>query len=254
MSSWSEEKRMPSARAPIALAILGLAVAAAPARADDASDLKNQVVVFGGVSILDATRTYGWSWGPGYPGFPGWPGSPRGVRTDRFPDLEVTASMSLGNSAVFGARYSRYVKDRLAVEIDVAVAPGHDLSPDGELCLDGRCFGSGDFGSMGVRPPGGLGRWGDQTVTAWQYGGGLAYDITGGEVRPVVVFGAGGASWSGSGESETDFELRFGAGLKILFGRVGGRVDVIDHLVLDHFLSGKSEHDLHVTAGLLVRF
>jgi hypothetical protein len=29
---------------------------------------------------------------------------------------------------------------------------------------------------------------------------------------------------------------------------------VIDHLVLDHFLSGRSEHDIHVTAGLLVGF
>jgi hypothetical protein len=73
-------------------------------------------------------------------------------------------------------------------------------------------------------------------------------------VRPVLVFGAGGVSWSGSERTETDFELRFGAGLKILFGKVGARIDVIDHLVLDHFLSGKSEHDIQVTAGLLVAF
>jgi hypothetical protein len=48
--------------------------------------------------------------------------------------------------------------------------------------------------------------------------------------------------------------LRFGGGLKILFGRVGARVDVVDNLVLDQFLSGKTEHDVHATAGLLVRF
>ncbi len=69
-----------------------------------------------------------------------------------------------------------------------------------------------------------------------------------------MTFGAGGATWNGSGRTETDFELRFGAGLKILFGDLGARVDVVDHLVLDHFLSGKSEHNIQVTAGFLIGF
>ena len=93
-----------------------------------------------------------------------------------------------------------------------------------------------------------------RSVTAWHYGGGLTYDITGGDVRPFVIFGAGGVSYSGAGESSTDFALRFGAGLKIYFGRMGARVDVVDHLVTDHFLSGEAEHDIHATAGFLVRF
>jgi hypothetical protein len=243
-----------SVRALIAIITLALPLAANPAAADDASDFQNQLVVFGGMSILDASRTSTTTWRPDFPGFPGWPGRP-GFGSGRFPEIEVRTSTSLGNSVVFGARYSRYVKDRLAVEADIAVGPSHDLKPDGEVCFEGRCFGGGDFDRFPVRPPGGdLDRWRGQSVTAWQYGGGLAYDITGGDVRPVIVFGAGGASWSGSGRTETDFELRFGAGLKILFGRVGARVDVIDHLVLDHFISGKSEHNLHVTAGLLVGF
>jgi hypothetical protein len=29
---------------------------------------------------------------------------------------------------------------------------------------------------------------------------------------------------------------------------------VTDHLVVDHFLTGGSEHDLHATAGFLVEF
>jgi len=73
-------------------------------------------------------------------------------------------------------------------------------------------------------------------------------------MRPFVIFGAGGVSYSGAGEASTDFVLRFGAGLKILFGRVGARVDVVDHLVTDHFLTGDAEHDIHATAGFLVRF
>ncbi len=239
------------------LAVLLLAVA--PLGADDDTESKNQIVVFGGVSILDASEDTTYSWplpldgGRGIPGWPGgfpWPGPGRDLRVD------IQTRTSLGNSVLFGFRYSRYLKGRLAVEADLAIGPSHDLETDGELCVSDRCFGAGGLSRIpGVRPPDiefprGTGR----RITGWRYGGGLAYDITGGDVRPVLVFGAGGVSWSGSGRSETDFELRFGAGLKILFGQIGARVDVIDHLVLDHFLSGKSEHDIHITAGLLVGF
>jgi hypothetical protein len=29
---------------------------------------------------------------------------------------------------------------------------------------------------------------------------------------------------------------------------------VVDHLVLDQFVSGKAEHDVHATGGVLIRF
>jgi hypothetical protein len=247
---------MPAPRLHSCLALLLTLFFGAPAVADDADTgdtPKNQLVVFGGYSILDATTesSYRFPSGPDFPGFPGLPGR---FRPGRIPDFEIGTTTSLGNSALFGVRYSRYLKDRLAVEADFQVAPTHDLGTEGEICVSGRCFGSGGFDQL----PG----FGSQSrrlaegrrVTAWQYGAGLAYDITGGDVRPVVLFGAGGATWSGSGRTETDFELRFGAGLKVLFGRVGARVDVVDHLVLDHFLSGKSEHNVQVTAGFLVGF
>lgn len=249
-----------AARAFIVFTALLVAAPAAAGESSDPAEMPNQIVVFGGVSILDASRSSTSSWTPdlpgfpGFPGFPDFPGFPGGFRPGRFPDIEIRTGTSLGDSAVFGARYSRYVKDRLAVEADVSVGPGHDLRTDGELCVGGRCFGGGDFGGRLGIPGGDLDRRRGQSVTAWQYGAGLAYDITGGDVRPVVIFGAGGASWSGAGRSETDFELRFGAGLKILFGRIGARVDVIDHLVLDHFLSGRSEHNVQVTGGFLVGF
>jgi len=233
----------------------GLALlAAAPALAADgpSAEPKSEIVVFGGASILDASRNQDMT-----VGVPGWMGD----RWPGFPDVQVRTDTSLGGSALFGARYSRYVKGRLAVEADLAVAPTHDLQAGGAICLDGRCFGGAEAGR--VRGPWGQGPgrgdldFGDlrsRNLTAWHYGAGLAYDITGGDVRPVVIFGAGGVSYSGARESSTDFALRFGAGLKVLFGRVGGRVDVVDHLVTDHFLTGKAEHDIHATAGFLVRF
>ena len=223
-------------------------LAAVPAFATDppAAEPKSEIVVFGGASILDAARNQERAIGmPGRPGLPG---------------IQVRTEASLGSSALFGARYSRYVKGRLAVEADLAVAPTHDLQAGGEVCLAGRCFGGGDVG-RGLPLPGldrgvldNLEGLRSRNVTAWHYGGGLAYDITGGEVRPVVIFGAGGVSYSGARETSTDFALRFGAGLKVLFGRVGGRVDVVDHLVIDHFFTGGAEHDIHATAGFLVRF
>jgi hypothetical protein len=247
---------MPAPRFLKSLVIPLLLFAAAPLAADDDTDSKNQIVVFGGISILDASQEETYRWvlplpgGQGFPRGPGWPGLGRDPRVD------VRARASLGNSALFGVRYSRYIKGRLAVEADLEVAPTHNLETGGDLCISDRCFGQGGWPEIpGLHPPDldfGLGA--GRRLTAWHYGGGLAWDITGGEVRPVLVFGAGGVSWSGSGRTETDFELRFGAGLKILFGRVGARVDVIDHLVLDHYLSGKSEHDIHVTAGLLIGF
>ena len=219
---------------------------------ETAAEAKNEIVVFGGASVLDASREHETT-----VGMPGWGGD----RWPGFPEIQVRTETSLGGSALFGARYSRYVKGRLAVEADLAVAPTHELETGGELCLEGECFGRG----MGARM---RGRWGsgpapsdvdfgggrERNVTAWHYGGGLAYDITGGDVRPFVIFGAGGVSYSGAGNGSTDFALRFGAGLKILFGRVGARVDVVDHLVTEHFMSGDAEHDIHATAGFLVRF
>jgi len=233
-----------------ALALL----AATPALAADAPAAapKNEIVVFGGASILDAGRSRDTT-----VALPGWAGD----RWPGFPNVQFRAEASLGGSALFGTRYSRYVKGRLAVEADLSVAPMHELEAGVELCLDGNCFGSGQGGRM--RGPWGMGPGGEDldfddlpslNQTAWHYGAGLAYDITGGDVRPLVSFGAGGVSYSGGYESSTDFALRFGVGLKVLFGKLGGRVDVVDHLVTDHFLTGDVEHDVHVTAGFLVRF
>jgi len=233
-------------------ATLALVQAAPALRADDeAEDAKNEIVVFGGISLLDASRSSEGTIGADRIDVPAMRGFGRFGRGPlEVPPISFSAETSLGSSALFGARYSRLIKERLAVEADLAVAPTHSLELEGGGCVAGYCVGTGDGG----RGPARAVRLGDRNVTAWHYGAGLAYEITGGDVRPFVLLGAGAATWDGAGATETDFALRFGAGLKILFGRVGARVDVVDHLLLDHFVSGDSEHDVHVTAGLLVRF
>jgi hypothetical protein len=221
------------------LITLALALVVGSAGADDtsATNERNELVVFGGISLVDASRSsqtpidVGNVQLPGMGGFGGRFGRP----PIPIPPVSFESETSLGSSALFGARYSRLIKDRLAVEADLTIAPSHEL--------EGRA-GDGRFEA-------GLG---DRNVTGWHYGAGLAYELTGGDVRPLLLLGGGGVSWDGARAGGTDFVFRFGAGLKILFGRAGARVDVVDHLVLDHFASGKTEHDVHATAGLLVRF
>jgi len=61
-------------------------------------------------------------------------------------------------------------------------------------------------------------------------------------------------SYDGAPGAKTDFTLRFGAGVKVYFGRLGARVDAIDYLVFNNFLTGRDEHDVHITGGAFVRF
>jgi hypothetical protein len=265
------------------LLVLAVASAAAPARADDAGKdpARNEVTVFGGISILDARSSHQATITlpalPGFPGLPGWSGG--GPL-----DIQVGTETSLGNSALVGLRYAFYLRKQLAIEADVAVAPSHDLQGSVDVCGSSRCYGRGDYAGTGtVRafdsamtaffggPMGGRFRgmegmhageghfegghgFGGRSVTAWHYGAGLTYDILGGNVRPFATVGAGGVSYDGGPGTETDFVLRFGGGLKVYFGRFGARVDAVDHLVFNNFLSGRDEHDVHIAGGAFVRF
>src|SRR6185295_12446680 len=109
------------------------------------------------------------------------------------------------SSALIGFRYSRAIKNRLWAEADLEVAPSHDLEARGSVCIEGnRCVGTGDLSRAGGRR--GLPNLPDldfdlgrsRPVTAWHYGAGLAYELTGGDVRPFLTLGAGAVSWSGS--------------------------------------------------------
>ena len=246
--------------------LLALGASTSVARADDtaSAEPKNELVVFGGVSLLDATssteRTVSLAdLGDFVPGRS--PGRPGGI-VPPFPipplSFQVQTGTSIGNSALVGFRYSRAIKKRLWAEADFEVGPSHDLKANGSVCIEGgQCFGSGDFERMGARralPDFNFDGARSRPVTAWHYGAGLAYELTGGDVRPLLILGAGGVSWSGSSEASTSFVLRFGAGLKVNFGRVGFRVEGVDYFIPDMFLNGQSEHDVHVTGGLLVRF
>jgi hypothetical protein len=271
---------MRSRRPSAFLLVAAVATATVPARAEEArlDPARNEVSVFGGISILDA-RTSGQAtitW-PVIPGLPGWPGGAVG-------DLQLGTETKLGNSALVGFRYAFYLRKQLALEADFAAAPSADLRSSVDLCASSRCYGRGDYARAGTGQPfdsamdaffggsmggqfggmygmrGGEGRYGGgcgfggHSVTAWHYGAGLTYDVLGKDVRPFVAVGAGGVSYDGASGASTDFTLRFGAGLKAYFGRLGARVDAMDYVVFDSFLTGRTEHDVHVTGGAFIRF
>ena len=263
--------------------LVAAAATAATARADDANldPARNEVTVFGGISILDARTSQQamvtWPAIPGLPGLPGWPGTGAG-------DIQINTQTRLGNSALIGFRYAFYLRKQLAIEADAEVAPSQDLHSSLDLCGTTGCYGRGDYQRSGNGRPfdsamdaffgsptggqfrgmdgmhGGEGHYGGEfgfgghSVTAWHYGAGLTYDILGGDVRPFVALGAGGVSYDGAPGARTDFTLRFGAGVKVYFGRLGARVDGMDYVVFDNFLTGRTEHDVHVTGGAFIRF
>lgn len=240
---------------------LMLAALATPALAGDAAktEPKNEIVFFGGASILSADRSAEWAVPvPEWPRL--FPGVPRPATT---PQITLGAKSELGSSALLGFRYSRKIKDRLAAEADIAVGPTHDLAITGEACAGrGMCVGGREVmdmargmwgGNAGQGPDFDFGRP-ERRLTAWHYGANLTFDLATGDIRPVLIAGAGGVTWSGSQQTETDLTLRFGAGLKVYFGTLGMRIDAVDYLIPDHFLTGKLENDVHVTAAVLVRF
>ena len=96
--------------------------------------------------------------------------------------------------------------------------------------------------------------FGGQSVTAWHYGAGVTYDVLGGDVRPFVTLGAGAVTYDGARDANTRLRraLRRRAQGVLRPGRP--RIDVVDYLVVDQYLSGDTEHDVHATGGVLVRF
>ncbi len=150
----------------------------------------------------------------------------------------------LGGRSRWGGR-SRLGR-RARLELDFAVAPGHELETGfGFECRGRPCFAEA-----------GLGRFltANRTVPAYQYGLGVAYDLTHGDVRPYLIVGVGGISYDTPDAVKTSFAVTVGAGGRLFFGeRTGVRIEVVDRIVTDNFVTGDVENDLQVVAGFVVR-
>jgi len=223
------------------LLLLGfLMVVAAPAGAQSRgrSD-RNELTVFGGVSLTDLSST-------SRDGPPFLLAAP--FELSILPTIERSAT--LGGSAEFGVRYGRRLSDALTVEGDFSVAPGHDLEerigfgcPPELLCITQPAI-------LVVVPD--ILRT-DQLV-AYHYGGGVRLALTRGSVRPSVVGGLGAVTYDGSRIRETRLAVRVGAGIEATVNSLSTRLEVLDVIVADHFVTGRAEHDVHVRVGVGVRW
>jgi hypothetical protein len=161
-----------------------------------------------------------------------------------------TVSAELGGSAEFGVRYDRYFTDIISAGGDFSIAPSHELStrirfgcPPDRLCIAGE-----------VPAPGLTDRHFGTNVVAYHYGGNVGIDLLRGTLRPAVVAGVGAVSYDGTRASDTQFAFRIGGAFKADAGPVVIRLEGIDVITTDHFVSGQAEHDLHVRVGVGVRW
>jgi hypothetical protein len=174
--------------------------------------------------------------------------------TTIFPGV-VRTEVSFDGSAEFGARYGRYLSDALSISADFSIAPSHKLTqrldfgcPDLRLCI---------LNLPGLPPPGFTLLAPDElttSVVAYHYGGNVNFDLLKGAIRPTVVAGLGAVSYDLGSRTETQFALRVGGGLRADTGPIVIRVEVVDVILADHFVTKQAEHDVHVRVGFGVKW
>jgi len=231
-----------------AAALAVLVLAAGGASAEEARG-RTELTAFFGVSLLDIERTMGAS-GPWFPAF----------------DSRET----LSGSPIVGVRLGRRLGERASLDLEVGVAPSLKIERSGFGCgwefpciLPAYRSSSSASSAFPVPtrvtgavlpliypPPVFTDR--DQRA-AYQYSLGFSYELTGGAARPYLNASLGGATYDGVHGSATDFRLGVGAGVALGTGALRGRIEVVDFITPNHFLTGGTEHDLQVRAGLSVR-
>jgi hypothetical protein len=178
---------------------------------------------------------------------------PAGLRQGVAPSIypgPLTMSAELGGSPEFGLRYDWYLTDIISAGGDFSIAPSHELStrirfgcPADRFCIAGPI--AGEIPVLSDLAVG-------TNVVAYHYGGNVGIDLLRGTLRPTIVAGLGAVSYEGTGH--TQFAVRIGGAFKADAGPVVIRLEGIDVITTDHFVSGQAEHDLHVRVGVGVRW
>lgn len=225
----------------LVLALAGPALAQDPKPSPPPAP-RTEITVYAGASLLDVTSQSVRSFPIPVP-LPFPVSLPVALPVGGF---DLRSSVSLSGSALFGFKVARSIGRRARLELDFAMAPGHELETGFGL----ECGGRPCFEAVGFDRPFTTSR----TVPAYQYGLGVAYDLTRGDVRPYLIVGVGGVSYDTPDAFETSFAVTVGAGARMFFGeKTGIRLEVVDRIVTDSFVTGGVENDLQVVAGFLIR-
>src|SRR5262249_38607114 len=175
---------------------------------------------------------------------PGLPAGP--IRTLLSGSLRLQTHV--GGSMLEGFEVARRVGSRGWIETGLQLAPMHTRrrSVSFECPAEvGALLGAGSLDDALST---------EDRVVAYHYSLGFAYELTRGEVRPFLSAGIGAVTYDIPDDTNTDLAFDVGAGVRLgLSEHVGARLEVLDRIVIDHFLSGRTEHDLHVRAGVTFR-
>jgi hypothetical protein len=219
--------------------VLLLTLAATAAHAQTVG--RNELAVFGGTSLLDAS-TFG-------------PGDPRTLVTQPAvigliypPPFGLYRSM--GGSSELGVRYGRDLSSTLTITGDFSVAPGHELRedisygcPEPLVCIAQPAIGL-------VIP----GYSFTERITAYHYGGGLRLNVRPGVLTPSVIAGIGGVTFAGAHHRRSDLTVRVGGALTAAVRNLTTSLEIVDTIVADHYVTNAAEHDVHVRVGFGVRW
>jgi hypothetical protein len=160
----------------------------------------------------------------------------------------IQAHDRMGASFLQGFQISRRLARRGWLEGEFLIAPAHTRRRTTSFRCPAEVCALAGLSSLGDALAN------EERVTAYHYGLGFAYELARGEVRPFLSVGAGAVTYDVPREGGTSFAFDVGVGARLSFGeRIGGRIEVVDRVVPDHFLSGATEHDVQVRAGAVFR-
>jgi hypothetical protein len=203
-----------------------------------AAEGKVEVTILGGASVLDVTQDVQ---------TPICLACLTPVPAEAFPpllppDFQTARRVSLGGGFLLGFRVGYDLSAQIQLEAGFAVEPSRTQRTE----VTFRCLGGQPCPFLAIRPL-------QDKVASFDYDAALLYHLGGSKLRPFLLAGFGGISFDAPDRVRTNFAFNFGGGVKLSLGRVGARLEANDQLVLDHYLTGRTEHDLRVRAGLSFR-
>lgn len=229
------------------LAVAALAVAATPLAAQPApSDPRYEVTLVFGASLLsaesDSAQPLPFDSLQTFEAL-----LPAGTLRRLLPSA-IEAHDRMGASFLQGFQISRRLARRGWLEGEFVIAPAHTRRRTTSFRCPAEVCALAGLSSLGDALAS------EERVTAYHYGLGFAYELARGEVRPFLSVGAGAVTYDVPRGGGTSFAFDVGVGARLSFGeRIGGRIEVVDRVVPDHFLSGATEHDVQVRAGAVFR-
>ncbi len=189
---------------------------------------KSEITIYSGISFLEVEDVTG----------------PCLECLSPLPALIQTRTLESG--FLIGFKFGYYVNRNAEVEGNFSVAPDQDLTFESSIfCLTEPCPLLRDNIAPVI--------FFEKRAVSYTYNGNLVYNINGKTVTPFLTAGIGGVSTDLQEEVHSDFVFNFGGGTKFHFKNVGVRFELNDQVIPDHFLSGKTEHDLQIQYGFFFR-